>query len=303
MERDGDTGIARITFNRPEQRNAYDPAMRGQLSEYLSDLAQDDDVKVVVLRGEGGVFSTGADMANAYAWYGDGKAAGNGAAGNGAAGNGAAETKRKPRPSQRRRLSVDRKTFDFYHEFLGYPKATVAEVQGYALGGGFELALMADISVVASDTVVGMPATRFLGPALGSLHMFFHRLGPVLARRLLLTGDLVEAGQLQPCGVFTEVVAPDDVPARADWWAQKIARMPADGIVMAKEAFRLVEQLQAYQGEETLSYMIHAYGTNLQFDDGDFNFVKVRAEHGTKRAFELRDAHFEVPEPSSKIQG
>jgi len=48
------------------------------------------------------------------------------------------------RPSQRRRLSVDRRTFDFYHTFLGYPKATVAEVQGYALGGGFELALMAD---------------------------------------------------------------------------------------------------------------------------------------------------------------
>ena len=73
--------------------------------------------------------------------------------------------------------------------------------------------------------------------------------------------------------------------------------MPADGIVMAKEAFRLVEQLQAYQGEEVLSYLFHAYGTNLQFDEGEFNFVKIRAEHGTKQAFELRDEHFEVPEP------
>ena len=73
--------------------------------------------------------------------------------------------------------------------------------------------------------------------------------------------------------------------------------MPADGIVIAKEAFRLVEQLQAYQGEEVLSYLFHAYGTNLQFDEGEFNFVKARAEHGTKKAFELRDEHFEVPEP------
>jgi enoyl-CoA hydratase len=87
------------------------------------------------------------------------------------------------------------------------------------------------------------------------------------------------------------------VEARAAWWAEKASRMPADGIVMAKEAFRLVEQLQGYQGEEVLSYLFHAYGTNLQFDDGDFNFVKVRSEHGTKRAFELRDTHFEVPEP------
>jgi len=43
--------------------------------------------------------------------------------------------------------------------------------------------------------------------------------------------------------------------------------------------------------------LVHAYGTNLQFDEGEFNFVKTRAEHGTRRAFEMRDAHFEVPEP------
>ncbi len=78
--------------------------------------------------------------------------------------------------------------------------------------------------------------------------------------------------------------------------------MPADGIVMAKEAFRLIEQLQGYQGEEVLSYLFHAYGTNLRFEDGEFNFVKTRAEHGTRRAFELRDQHFEVtraPKPDA----
>ena len=73
--------------------------------------------------------------------------------------------------------------------------------------------------------------------------------------------------------------------------------MPADGLVMAKEAFRLVEQMQGYQGEEVASYLFHAYGTNLQFEADEFNFVKTRAEVGTKRAFELRDEHFEIPEP------
>jgi len=281
MERDDERGTARLTIANPERRNAYDPAMRRQLSAYLHELAYDDTIKVVVLRGAGGVFSTGADMNNAYSWY---------------DGNGTEESPRR-RPSQRRRLLVDRQTFDFYHFFLGYPKVTVAEVAGFALGGGFELALMADIAVVARDAVIGMPATRFLGPALGSLHMFFHRLGPVLARRMLLTGDTIEAGEIAHLGVFTEVVEPDVVEARAAWWAAKVAKMPADGIVMAKEAFRLVEQLQAYSGEEVLSYMTHAYGTNLQFDDGEFNFVKTRAQHGTKRAFELRDEHFDIPEP------
>jgi enoyl-CoA hydratase/carnithine racemase len=279
LQRDDATGIARITINNAERRNCYDPAMREQLGADLDELAIDDAVKVVLLRGEGGIFSTGADMGNAYSWYESGS-----------------DGKRR-RPSQRRRLSVDRKTFGFYHEFMGYPKATVAEVRGYALGGGLELALMADVAVVARDTVIGMPATRFLGPALGSLHLFFHRLGPVLARRLLLTGDTPPASAFENLGVFTETLDDADVAPRAEWYAQKIAKMPADGIVMAKEAFRLVEQLQAYQGEEVASYLFHAFGTNLQFEDDEFNFVKTRAQVGTKRAFELRDAHFDVPEP------
>ncbi len=195
LERDDAAGIARVTINNPERRNAYDPAMRKQLGAFLDEVADDDRVKVVVLRGEGGIFSTGADMANAYSWYEDADRDGEGSS------NG-----RRRRPSQRRRLGVDRRTFDFYHEFMGFPKATVAEVRGYALGGGLELALMADIAVVGRDTLIGTPATRFLGPALGSLHMFFHRLGPVLARRFLLTGDTVRASTLEHLSVFTEVV-------------------------------------------------------------------------------------------------
>jgi enoyl-CoA hydratase/carnithine racemase len=281
LERDGGSGIARLTLDNPGRKNAYDPEMRRQLKVHLDELADDDAIKVVLLRGEGGVFTTGADMNNAYDWYGDG----------------AKDRDQKRRPSQRRRLLVDRRTFEFYQFFLGYPKVTVVEVAGFALGGGLELALMADLSVVARDTVIGMPATRFLGPALGSLQVFFHRLGPVLTRRLLLTGDSIEAGELAHLGVFTEVVEPEAVTARAAWWAEKASRMPADGIVLAKEAFRLIEQLSVYQGEEVLSPLLHAYGTNLQFDEGEFNFVKARAEHGTKKAFELRDEHFEIPEP------
>ena len=292
MERDDEAGIAWLTLDNPSRKNAYDPEMRLALRAHLDELAWDDDIKVVVLRGAGGVFSTGADMNNAYAWYGDGASRDTTSSGDAGGGNGS-----KRRPSQRRRLLVDRQTFDFYHFFMGYPKVTVAQVEGYALGGGFELALMADIAVVADDTRIGMPATRFLGPALGSLHMFFHRLGPVLARRMLLTGDTLRAAEVAHLGVFTEVVAPEQVAARTEWYAQKSSRMPADGLVMAKEAFRLIEQLQSYQGEEVLSYLFHAYGTNLQFAPGEFNFVKARSEHGARRAFEMRDEHFEVPEP------
>jgi enoyl-CoA hydratase len=247
----------------------------------------------VVLRGVDGVFSTGADMNNAYGWYGGDERSREERSGDERSGAKPA----KSRPSQRRRLTVDRKSFGFYHNLMGFPKVTVGEISGYALGGGFEMALMTDISVIARDTRIGMPATRFLGPALGSLHMFFHRLGPVLARRMLLTGDIIEAAAVEHLGVFTETCEPQAVTARARYWAEKVAKMPADGVVIAKEAFRWVEQSQAYQGEEVASYLFHAYGTNLQFAEGEFNFVKTRAQHGTKEAFRLRDEHFHVPEP------
>lgn len=114
---------------------------------------------------------------------------------------------------------------------------------------------------------------------------------------MLLTGDTIPASDIAHLSVFTEVVDDEAVPARADWWARKVARMPADGLVTAKEAFRLVEQLQGYQGEEVASYLFHSYGTNLQFEADEYNFVKTRAQVGTKKAFELRDDHFEIPEP------
>jgi enoyl-CoA hydratase len=288
LEVDPEKRIATITLNNPGQRNSYDATMRNAIARYLDRVADDDDLTVVLLRGADGVFSAGADMNNAYGWYGE----------RGANGTTGDETRSaKSRPSQRRRLAVDRKSFGFYHNLMGFPKVTVGEISGYALGGGFEIALMTDISVIARDTKIGMPATRFLGPALGSLHMFFHRLGPVLARRLLLTGDIIEAGAIEHLGVFTDTCDPGMVPARARYWAEKAAKMPADGVVIAKEAFRLVEQSQAYHGEEVASYLFHAYGTNLQFAPGEFNFVKTRAQHGTKEAFRLRDEHFDVPEP------
>ena len=250
FEIDPEKRIATITLNNPKQRNSYDASMREAVARCLDRVADDDDLTVVLLRGADGVFSTGADMNNAYGWYGE----------RSSEQSADSETRSaKSRPSQRRRLTVDRKSFSFYHNLMGFPKVTVGEISGYALGGGFEIALMTDISVIARDTKIGMPATRFLGPALGSLHMFFHRLGPVLARRLLLTGDIIDAEAVENLGIFTETCDPGQVAARARYWAEKAAKMPADGVVIAKEAFRLVEQSQAYQGEEVASYLFHAY--------------------------------------------
>jgi len=274
LEKDPVSRVAHLTIVNEEKRNTYDPAMRRRMGECLDDVAADDDIKVLVLRGAGGVFTTGADMNNAYAWYGGGESS--------------------RRPSQRRRLNVDRESFAFYHQYTNFPKVTIAQVERYALGGGFELALMSDISVVGRSAKVGMPGARLLGPALGNLHLFFYRLGPVLARRLLLTGDVVEGGTLEHLGVFTDVCDDEVVAQRAELWAAKVARMPADGLAIAKTAFSLVEQTQSYVGEQATGYLVHAFATNLRFEDDEFNFVRERARHGTKAAFHQRDEHFTI---------
>ena len=199
---DSEKRIATITLNNPDQRNSYDATMRDAVARHLDRIAEDDDITVVLLRGADGVFSTGADMNNAYGWYGDERSREEQKT------TDRGEKPAKSRPSQRRRLTVDRKSFSFYHNLMGFPKVTVGEISGYALGGGFEMALMTDIAVIGRGTKIGMPATRFLGPALGSLHMFFHRLGPVLARRLLLTGDVIEAGAIEHLGIFTDTCDP-----------------------------------------------------------------------------------------------
>ena len=273
LETDAKSHIARITIDNQARRNTYDPSMRRRFGELLDDVAADDDIKVLILRGAGGVFTTGADMNNAYSWYDKG------------------ETRR---PSQRRRLGVDRQTFSFYQKYSEFPKVTVAQVETYALGGGFELALMSDITVVGRNAKIGMPGARLLGPALGNLHLFFYRLGPVLARRLLLTGDVIEAGSVEHLGLFTEVCKPDEVGERAELWAAKVARMPADGLAIAKTGFNLVEQTQNYIGEHATGFLMHAFATNLRFEEDEFNFVKTRAKHGSSKAFKLRDEHFTV---------
>ena len=100
-------------MNNAKHRNSYDATMREAIARYLDRVADDDDLTVVLLRGADGVFSTGADMNNAYAWYGE---------------RGSEGQSTTSRPSQRRRLIVDRKSFGFYHNLMGFPKVTVGEI-------------------------------------------------------------------------------------------------------------------------------------------------------------------------------
>jgi enoyl-CoA hydratase len=275
-EKDAVTHIARITLNRSAKLNAMTLDMYERIVAHLDDVAEDDHIKVVILRGAGENFTSGVDMAEVYDWYGsadgsDGK---------------------KRRPSQRRRLVVDRRTSRVYDRLTYHPKVTITAVRGFALGGGLEFLMGSDISVVGDDAKIGMPATRYLGPVLGDLHLFFHRLGPVLAKDLLLTGRIAAASELAGLGIFSRFVPAADVPAVAEELAAQVARMPADGIVIAKEAYRLVEQSMGMALSEVCSYLLHAYGTNLQFEQDEFNFVRNRSGNDLATTFDKAEEFY-----------
>lgn len=272
LEKDPASHIARITISNPEKKNAMAPEDCELMGRHLDDIADDDDIKVVIVRGEGGVFTTGVDLNRAYGWYstpGDDR-----------------------RPSQRRRLTVDRKGQRMFHEFIGFPKVTIVQLEAYALGLGLEFALSADLVVASRQAKIGMPAARFLGPVLGNVALFLHRLGPVVMRDLMLTGRMATAEEFEPMKLFTRFVDEADVAAETEALAAQVAKMPADGITIAKEAYRLVEASSALGLEETTAYLFHSYGTNLRFEPDEFNFVKERAKGGTSAAFKKRDEHY-----------
>ena len=273
-EKDAKSHIARVTLNRPEKLNAMTLPMYEAIIESMDDAAEDDAIKVVILRGAGGCFTSGVDLNEAYAWY-------------------ESESDGKRRPSQRRRLVVDRRTQRVYDRVVYYPKVTIAQVEKYALGGGLEFLMACDLSVVGAGTKIGMPAARYLGPVLGDLHLFFHRLGPVLAKDLLLTGRTAIADELAPLGVFTRFVPAEDVQRTTEELAQLVARMPADGIVIAKEAYRLVEQSMGMALSEVSSYLLHAYATNLRFEDDEFNFVRTRSQSRLSESFDQAEQFYE----------
>jgi enoyl-CoA hydratase len=285
-EKDPVSHIARLTLNRPTKLNAMTLEMYERIVACLDDVAEDDDIKVVILTGAGDNFTAGVDMTAVYDWYGSPDKEGQ----DGSDPNGSGARNR--RPSQRRRLVVDRRTSAVYNRVIYHPKVTITAVRGFALGGGFEFLMGSDISVVGDDAKVGMPATRYLGPVLGDLHLFFYRLGPVLAKDLLLTGRIAEARELAGRGVFTRFVPASEVYDVADELASQVARMPADGIVIAKEAYRLVEQSMGMALSEVSSYLLHAYGTNLQFEKDEFNFVQNRSSSDLAETFDKAEDYY-----------
>lgn len=272
--------VATITMNRPDQLNAMDVRLTQDLLAALTQAEEDDDVKVVIIRGAGRAFSTGYDLGRAYSVYG---------------GSGSSKPEGKTqRPSQRSRLNYDRWRSETLRRIFLYPKVTIAQVHGYCIGGGLYMSLCCDITLAAEDAQIGHSEQR-LGFA-GTMYVLpieIMLIGQKKARELLLTGRLIDGKEAERIGLVNRVVPGDKLEEETRKLAQTITLLPRDGIAIGKAFTHLAYDTMGLTAGFGQGYIGHSFFTNLRLEPDEFNFLKARRDKGVRKASKERDKRYE----------
>jgi enoyl-CoA hydratase len=198
--------IATITINRPEQRNAMNPQSWSELSQAVRMLNSRDDVRVIVITGAGDkAFVAGADIQ----WLHDRK------------------------PLDIYGLAVQDVLQEVYRSY----KPVIAAINGYALGGGCELALACDIRIASENAKLGQPEINLgILPAGGGTQQLTKIVGLPKAKELILTGDIIDAREAKEIGLVNHVVPHEELKPRVMEMAKKIASKPPVAVRLAKIA-------------------------------------------------------------------
>jgi enoyl-CoA hydratase len=188
-------GVATLTLDRPEKRNALSTELRDRIADALDRLADDEDLRAVVITGAGPVFCAGFDLAEFELAADD------------------------PPFAEALWASSDR-----YHKtVLQFPLPTVAAVNGPALAGGFDLAVLCDIRIASTTARFAHPEITFGDVVYGPLHDL---VGGAVARDLCFTGRSMDAEEALRSNLVSRVVPEADLPAAAAETAVQIARVP-----------------------------------------------------------------------------
>ncbi|MDH6114700.1 enoyl-CoA hydratase/carnithine racemase [Kitasatospora sp. MAP12-15] len=203
---DVENAVGTIRLARPPM-NALDAAMQDQLKEVAEEAAARADVRAVVIYGGEKVFAAGADI------------------------------KEMQRMSYTDMVQRGGALQDAFTAVARIPKPVVAAVTGYALGGGCELALCADIRIAGENAKLGQPEILLgLIPGAGGTQRLARLVGPAKAKDLIFTGRMVRADEALRIGLVDHVVPADEVYSAALDWAGRLAGGPAWALRAAKEA-------------------------------------------------------------------
>ncbi|WP_366556573.1 enoyl-CoA hydratase [Aquibaculum sediminis] len=197
-------GVALLRIHRPEARNALNMEVRRQLSEAFRDLNRESDLRAVVLTGDEKAFAAGADL--------------------------------KEFAELTAVEQMQRQTHKLWENITACPKPVIAAVNGFALGGGCELAMHADIIVAGENAKFGQPEVRVgLMPGAGGTQRLTRAVGKFRAMKLVLLGEPISGTEAGAMGLASEVVPDAEVLPRALEMARRIAALPPLAVEQIKE--------------------------------------------------------------------
>lgn len=233
VETDGPVAV--ITIDRPEKRNALSARVRSELVAALDDLSASTDVRVVVFTGAGDrAFIAGADIAE----FAD------------------------RTPLEQRDAMTGRRVFD---EIADYPKPTIAMINGFALGGGCELALACDIRVASDTARLGQPEINLgIIPGGGGTQRLPRVVGTGQAMRLILSGEIIDATEALRIGLVDVVTPAAELRDRTLELARTIASKSPVALRIAKAAVRAAAEMPLSAG---LAYETELFVTCFASDD------------------------------------
>ncbi|MFF0011443.1 enoyl-CoA hydratase [Streptomyces sp. NPDC005374] len=226
--------IATIGLNRPEAANAQNMALLDELDAAWTRAAEDEEVKVIVLRAEGKHFSAGHDLKDRW-----------------------------PAPDE---ITLEwiyraenRRYLDYTLRWRNTPKPSIAAVQGRCIAGGLMLCWPCDLIVAAEDALFSDPVVQM---GIGGVEYHGHtwELGPRKAKEILFTGRPLTAAEAEQVGMVNRVVAREELDSATRELAERIAQMPAFGLRQAKRAVNQSLDVQGFYAAIQSVFDIHQTG-------------------------------------------
>jgi enoyl-CoA hydratase len=262
--------VARLTLNRPERLNAIGATTGRELREAVERANADDAVHVIVLEGAGRAFCSGYDLKDF------------------------AEAEHPFNQSMPWDPMIDfrmmkRNTDDFMSLFRSY-KPTIAKVHGYAVAGGSDIALCCDFVLMAEDARIGYPPARVWGCP--TTAMWVYRLGAEKAKRMLLTGDLVDGRAARDLGLVLDAVPAAELEARVTELAQRMCGVPRNQLMMQKLMINQAYENMGLASTQMMSTLFD--GITRHSPEGQW-FKSYAAEKGFAEAVRLRDSGEVIP--------
>ena len=265
-EKDG--RIGRITLNRPEVMNAIDDDVPVELAACVARANADAGVHVIVLAGAGEAFCAGYDLT----YY---------AQASGGAGNNI--TQDMPWDPMKDYAFMMRNTELFMSIWRSH-RPVICKVHGYAVAGGSDIALCADIVVMSTDARIGYMPVRVWGCP--TTAMWVYRLGPERAKRMMFTGDKITGVEAEKLGLVLKAVPPEELDAEVEALADRMATVPVNQLMMQK---LVINQAIEAMGLHTTQLIATVFDGITRHSPEGLNF-KNRAETvGWKAAVRDRD--------------